>query len=131
MHSKSLLIFLGAGSGGVLRYWVSSWVHNQWGSLFPLGTLAVNLSGCLIIGFLAAAFNGPFLIRDEYRAALIVGILGGYTTFSSFGRETMVLVEESELGLAALNIVLSVGLGLLGVWAGGVCALKLFGSGAS
>lgn len=125
--TKLVLIFLSAGLGGVLRYVITGWVQHPSGPTFPLGTLVVNIAGCLGIGFLGAAFTGPLLIREEYRVALLVGLLGGFTTFSTFGKETVALAGDRGWLLAGANIVLSVGLGLLGVWFGSRVAQWIFG----
>jgi CrcB protein len=86
---KLVLIFVGSGLGGVLRYALGGWGQRLADGRFPLGTLIVNVSGCLLIRFLTAAFAGRVLIREEYRVALLIGVLGGYTTFSTFGLETL------------------------------------------
>lgn len=127
---KSTLIFLGSGSGGLLRYWLGGIVQNWWGPTFPLGTLIVNISGCLAMGFLATAWTGPVLIREEYRVAVLVGVLGGYTTFSSFGRETLALVHDREWWRAGWYVVGSVAVSLFAVWLGAVIATKFYGTGA-
>jgi CrcB protein len=87
----------------------------------------VNLIGCALIGFLTATFTGPKLIREEYRIGIIVGILGGFTTFSTFGWETFSLTNHRQFAFAALNVALSCGLGLLAVWAGYRAAEFLYG----
>jgi CrcB protein len=117
MH-KLLLIFLGSGFGGLLRYAISGWAQRLANGAFPLGTLAVNLSGCLAIGFLSAALSGRILIHEEYRIGLMIGILGGFTTFSAFGLETFALVNDGQHARAALNVFLSIGVGLAAVWLG-------------
>jgi CrcB protein len=116
--TKWLLIAGGGALGTVLRYAIQGWVQRAAGSSFPAGTLAVNVLGCLIIGFLTALFTGPFLIREEYRIGLTVGILGGFTTFSTFGLESFALMNAGQFGFAVLNIILSCALGLFAVWAG-------------
>jgi CrcB protein len=88
------------------------------GSIFPVGTVCVNLLGCLLIGVLSGYFSGPQLIREEYRIGLTVGVLGGFTTFSTYGLETFNLVDGGEYRLAMLNILLSNGIGLLAVLIG-------------
>ncbi len=115
---KIVMIGAGGGAGAVLRYLVSGWGQRLAGGVFPAGTLTVNVVGCLLIGFLAAAFAGPHLIRDEVRLALMVGLLGGFTTFSSFGYETLALVNDGQWRYALLNVALNNGLGLLAAWAG-------------
>jgi CrcB protein len=126
---KPALIFLGSGSGGLLRYWLGGVIQNWWGPLFPVGTLVINVSGCLAMGFLAAVWTGPVLIREEYRAAVLIGLLGGYTTFSSFGRETLALVHDGEWWRAGWYVLGSVVLSLLAVWVGAALASKLYGTG--
>ncbi len=128
--TKLILIFLASGVGGVLRFVIGGWSQHAgmwvWAKVggstprdaFPLGTMVVNLTGCFTAGLLAALFAGPWPIREEYRTAILVGVLGGYTTFSAFGRETMTLVEQRQWTMAGANVVLSVALGLAGVWAG-------------
>lgn len=115
---KLLLIFVSSGVGGVLRYSLSGYVQRVANATFPLGTLAVNVTGCLLIGFLTAWFSGRFLIREEYRIALLVGLLGGFTTFSSFGLETFNLCNDGQFYRAAANVILSVAVGVVAVWAG-------------
>jgi CrcB protein len=122
---KLALIFLGAGLGGVLRYLLGSAIQTAWDTPFPVGTLAVNSLGCLAIGFLAAALTGPTWGDERLRAALIIGFLGGFTTFSAFGFETYRLLEGRHLALAAANILLSNTLTLAGVWLGARLAARL------
>ena len=121
---KWFLIAAGGAVGSVLRYALQGLVQRGTTSGFPLGTLVVNLAGCLAIGFLMATFTGPKLIREEYRIGIIVGILGGFTTFSTFGWETFSLINDREFSFAALYVILSCGLGIFGVWAG--CRLSEF-----
>jgi CrcB protein len=116
--TKLLLIFLAGGSGSLARYLVGGWVQRQGTESFPLGTLIVNVLGCLLIGFLAVAFSGRILIREEYRIMITVGFIGGFTTFSTFGLETFTLLDDGQIMRAMTNVVLSVGLGLLAVWFG-------------
>lgn len=115
---KWFLIAAGGAIGSVARYALQGLVQRVTSSGFPMGTLVVNLIGCLAIGFLAATFTGPKLIREEYRIGIIVGILGGFTTFSTFGWETFAHINDREFSFAALNVMLSCGLGILAVWAG-------------
>jgi CrcB protein len=116
--TKWLFVAGGGALGSVLRYALQGWVQRATGVLFPVGTLVANVLGCLIIGVLAAALAGPVLIREEYRIGLMVGILGGFTTFSSFGLETFNLANDRQFGLAAANVVVSCTLGLAAVWIG-------------
>lgn len=132
---KYALIFLASGMGGSLRYGLDGVIRgllkpgSPFGTAeFPLGTLIVNVSGCLGIGFCAAAFSGPIQIRDEYRLAILIGLFGGYTTFSSFGRETVQLLNAGEWSRAGLYVLLSNGLGLFAVWLGTVAANRFLGT---
>jgi len=124
---KVILIFVGSGIGGILRYAMQGWFQRLTESTFPLGTLAVNVIGCVLVGFLTALFTGPVLIREEYRVGLIIGILGGFTTFSTFGLETFTLANAGQFWSAALNMALSCGLGFIAVWAGYRAAEHWFG----
>jgi CrcB protein len=92
--------------------------------IFPLGTLFVNITGCFIIGFLYA-FSEKFIFSPNIRLFIFVGLLGGFTTFSSFGLETFNLIRQSEIKYAILNFILNNGLGLLFVFIGFSLA-KLF-----
>jgi len=102
----------------VLRFLVAGWGQRLGDGVFPVGTIVVNVTGCLAIGFFAAVFAGPLLVREEYRLAILVGLLGGFTTFSTFGYETLALAQDREWGAVALNVVLSNGLGLAAVLVG-------------
>jgi len=115
---KILLIGVGGAGGSILRYLIGDWIQKATGSSFPLGTLTINVTGCLAIGFLGALFAGPLPVREEYRLAVLVGILGGYTTFSSYGRETMALAGDQQWWFAAANLLSSNALGLAAVWVG-------------
>ena len=115
-----LIVFLGAGVGGVLRFLMSTAVQKASGWSFPIGTFSVNMLGCLVIGLLGQLAESRGLFQGEMRLFLFVGILGGYTTFSSFGFETFQLIRDGEFLYAALNAVLQVVLGLFCVWLGTV-----------
>lgn len=125
--TKWLLIGVGGAAGSMLRYAVQGWVQRLANGSFPAGTLAVNVIGCLVIGFLAAALTGPILIREEYRIGLTVGVLGGFTTFSAFGLETFHLANDGQFRLALANVALSVVLGCIAVWIGYRIAERWFG----
>jgi CrcB protein len=122
------LIFVAGGCGCLLRYGVAGWAQRLGNGSFPVGTLTVNVVGCVVIGFLAALFTGPVLIREEYRWAILVGLLGGFTTFSTYGYETISLARDGEFARAALNLLLSNGLGLAGAWLGTRMATAIYGS---
>jgi fluoride exporter len=122
------IFYVGIGSfvGGVLRYLLSNWVHkildNPW---FPYGTLAVNGIGCLMIGFLAGLAENRSVFTAEARLFIFIGILGGFTTFSSFALETFSLARNAQNAAAAMNIALELILGLMSVWIGNVLARLL------
>jgi fluoride exporter len=111
-------IAVGGALGSVLRFGMSTWVHALAGRGFPYGTLAVNIIGCLVMGFLFVLFVDRFSGNAVWRAALLIGVLGGFTTFSSFSIETFNLVEQGEWLKAATNTVASVVLCLGATWFG-------------
>jgi fluoride exporter len=113
-----LLVFAGGGIGAAARYWLSGLVYQRLGSEFPSGTLVVNVIGCLLIGFLISIFEERFVLYPSLRIFLTIGILGGFTTFSSFSFETMALLRDGELWYASANILLSVVMCLGGTWVG-------------
>ncbi len=125
MLIKLLLVFFGAGAGGACRWGVQLACEQRFGKGFPAGTLIVNVLGCLAVGVLAGALAGPEPSREHWRLGLIVGFLGGFTTFSAFGRETVLLGSEGNHTAAVANIALSVGLGLLAVWIGARLGTRL------
>lgn len=121
-----LLIFLGAGFGGVLRYWLSSGIHTFLGKQFPFGTLFVNVSGSLLMGFLFVLIMERFDgIGPQLRSLLLIGLLGGYTTFSSFSIETVNLIENGQWLGAGINILLSTVLCIIAAWTGVIGARLL------
>jgi CrcB protein len=117
--SDTLLIFVGAGFGGVFRYWISNLSYWFLGRQFPYGTLIVNVSGCFLMGLLFVLllerFDG---IGPQLRSLLLIGLLGGYTTFSSFSIETLNLFENGAPLAGVANILLSVILCLAATWLG-------------
>ncbi len=115
-----LWVALGGALGSVGRFWLSGLVATRCGESFPMGTLVVNVSGSLVIGFLAAlsAPEGRLLPSPGFRQFFIIGICGGYTTFSSFSLETLNLLRDREWLYAGGNVLLSVGLCMVAVWLG-------------
>lgn len=115
------ILLVGAGGflGSVLRYLVSGWVQQATKSIgFPIGTLVVNVVGCFFIGFLAQLAETRGVFTSESRLFVFVGILGGFTTFSSLGNETLNLARESQLMSALANIGGNLIIGLFAVWLG-------------
>ncbi len=128
---KFLLIALGGGLGAVARYSLTTAIQSRtWSSPFA-GTLIVNVLGCFLIGVLAQLFSGAWPVRDELRLAILVGVLGGFTTFSSYAFESFALFESGERTQAILNIVLSNVLGLLAAWGGFALAARIVASSGS
>ena len=128
-HMMTKLVLIGAGGfiGSVLRYVIGGSVQAFSQSIaFPYGTLAVNILGCFCIGFLSELFDTRAFIGTDTRAFLVVGILGGFTTFSAFGNETMNLVRDGEAALALMNIGAQVLLGLGAVWLGYTLAFLIW-----
>lgn len=116
----ALWVALGSALGGVARYWCSGIIANLVGETFPWGTLIVNVVGSFLIGLIAtvSGTDGRFLVPAEARQFLMVGILGGFTTFSSFSLQTLTLARDGEWLLVGANIVGSVVLCLVMVWVG-------------
>ena len=124
---NALWIFVGGGLGSVARWGISGLLANTIGQSFPWGTLFVNMSGSFVIG-LFGTLTGPdgrWLAPAAFRQFFMLGVLGGYTTFSSFSLQTLTLAEDGEWGRAVANVVLSVVLCLAGVWLGHILALNL------
>ena len=118
-------VAVGSAAGGVARFALSTLVQQRVGPNFPVGTLVVNISGSLLLGFLMRLGLGTDLISPETRVLLTTGFCGGYTTFSTFTYETMMLIEDGETMRAGLYIVLSVVLSLIGAWLGTAAAREL------
>lgn len=122
-----LLVVLGSGIGGGLRYWMSGVIAQRFGETFPLGTLAVNVLGSFAIGFFATltGTEGRWLVPPEGRTFFMAGICGGFTTFSSFSLQTLALARDAEWLYVGINIVGSVALCLIAVWLGHLVASNL------
>jgi CrcB protein len=123
---RILLVGLAGLLGTLGRYWLAGAVTRRYGEAFPWGTFAVNLVGCFAAGLLFHFMQERQTFSETARAAVFVGLLGGFTTFSAYGLQTFALLREGRLGLAALNVVASNLLGLLLVCAG-YAAAKLLG----
>jgi fluoride exporter len=112
------IIGLGGFTGAVTRYVLATWIGQQWGRTFPLGTFVINVSGSFLIGLLMTLLAEKFLVNPQWRLLLVVGFLGAYTTFSTFEYETGSLIKDSEIILATLNVLLSVFLGFVALKTG-------------
>ncbi|MEA3411390.1 MAG: fluoride efflux transporter CrcB [Pseudomonadota bacterium] len=115
---QGFFIALGGAIGALLRFWTASGVYSVMGRGFPYGTLVVNVFGSLMIGLLTVLLIERLDVGPEWRAGLLVGVLGAFTTFSTFSLETLLLLEQGDLGKAVTNVVFSVVLCLGATWAG-------------
>ena len=116
---RALLVGAGGFLGSVLRYLLGGWISRlKAGWTFPVETLIINVSGCLLIGLLAGLSESRGVFSGSTRAFLFIGVLGGYTTFSTFGYETFQLLRDAQWAAAAASVAFQVGLGIGGVWAG-------------
>jgi len=121
---RLLMVCAGGFVGTGTRYVLNGWVSRRFGETFPLGTLTVNVAGSFAIGFVYIA-TGPdsrLIVGATMRQLLVSGLLGGFTTFSSFSIQTLTLARGGELFASFLNVVLSVGLGLGAAWLGEIVA---------
>jgi CrcB protein len=121
---RYLAVLLGAGLGGVARYAAGTWIMSRYGGRFPLGTLVINVTGSFLIGLLMALFAERFQPHPNWRLFLVVGILGGYTTFSSFEYEVFQSVRDGARWMGMLYMTSSVLLGYIGVWLGASLASR-------
>lgn len=120
-----LAVAAGGALGSALRFWMSTWVHGIAGRGFPYGTLTVNVLGSFLMGLLCVLLIDKFNVSLEWRAALLTGVLGGFTTFSSFSMETLTLFEMGEPFKASLYILLSIAVCLAATWLGVVVARQI------
>lgn len=119
-----LWVAIGSAFGGCLRYWLTKAIDTAFSEGFPIGTLVINILGSFVIGFFATftGTDGRVLVPSDMRVFVMVGICGGFTTFSAFSLQTLNLARDGDFFRAGLNIVLSVVLCLLFVWIGHIMA---------
>jgi CrcB protein len=122
-----IVIMLGGALGTGARFWTSGIVAGRVGESFPMGTLVVNVTGSFIIGFFAAFTDseGPFLVPPRFCQFFMIGVCGGYTTFSSFSLQTLDLIRDGDWLKASLNTLLSFACCLAAVWLGRMLALTI------
>lgn len=118
------MVVLGGATGSLARYVLGTAIMNRLGPRFPVGTFVINVTGSFLIGLLMTLFTERLQLHPNWRLLLIVGFLGGYTTFSSFEWETLSMVKDGGRWLGVLNIVGSVLLGYMAVWLGSIIAAK-------
>jgi fluoride exporter len=123
--NQLLAIAIGGALGSVARYGMSNGVYALFGRGFPYGTLAVNVLGSLAMGFLFVLFLERFASNGVLRAGVLIGVLGGFTTFSSFSIETFNLIEAGEVFKAGLNMALSLALCITATWLGAIIGRQL------
>ena len=122
-----LIVALGSGIGGFLRYVISDLVYKYTSSLFPYGTLTVNIIGSFLLGFILFYLDALKLISSEMRLFLTVGLCGGLTTFSTFSYETVKLIQNSEYLLAGSNLLLNIFVTILAVFLAAFIAKLMIG----
>jgi fluoride exporter len=122
---RTIWIGVAGFAGAISRYHLEGWVVRRTNGAFPWGTLVVNVSGCFFLGLLITLFTERLLPHPDLRAALTIGFVGAYTTFSTFAYETLRLGEDGAQGLAVANMLVSVGAGVAAVWLGTVLGRAL------
>lgn len=123
--TKYLVVVLGAGLGGLARFAFATWITHRFRTRFPpLGTVAVNVTGCFLIGVIMTVLLERFPERLNWRYFLVTGVLGGYTTFSSFEYESVIALRVNDWPVALANLVGSVVLGFAGTWLGVILASR-------
>jgi fluoride exporter len=122
--NRYFMVMLGAALGGLARYVIGTAIMQRSGGRFPLGTLIVNVTGCFLIGILMPWLTERGEPRPNLRLLLVVGVLGGYTTFSSFAWESFQAVDEGSRWMGFAYVALSVLLGYLAVWCGALLARR-------
>jgi CrcB protein len=115
---KYVFIGLGGFLGSIARFGLASVIQTRTESLFPFGTMAVNITGCFVIGLLMTLFQERIIVSENIRLFLIIGLLGGFTTFSSFSYDTFAMFRSGNFFGAGVNVIVSVMSCLIATWAG-------------
>ena len=121
---RYVVVLAGAGLGGLMRYTLGTWIMAKYGGRFPLGTFLINVSGAFLIGLLMTVLTERTHPHPNWRLFLVVGVLGGYTTFSSFEYETYQAVRDGARAMGLLYVTGSVLAGYLAVWLGAVLVAR-------
>jgi fluoride exporter len=121
---RYIMVMLGGATGSLTRFVVGSAIMTRLGARFPVGTMFINISGSFLIGLLMTLLTERLLLNPNWRFLLVVGFLGGYTTFSSFEWETLALVREGGSWLALINLLGSVVFGFAAAWLGSTLVAK-------
>ena len=122
---NGLIVGVGGFVGAIVRYALAVWIGQAWGRTFPLGTFVINVSGSFLIGLLMTLFTERYSFDPAWRLLFVVGFLGAYTTFSTFGYETGKLINDSEWFFATMNVVFSVTAGFVALKFGEVLAKNI------
>ena len=121
---KYLLIAIGGAAGSLARYAAGTAVMTRFASRFPLGTMVVNVTGCFLIGLLMTLLTERFSSGTNWRPLLVIGFLGGYTTFSSFEWESYAAIRGGSMWIGMVNLIASVAFGYAAVWLGALVARR-------
>jgi fluoride exporter len=124
--TKYVCVMLGGALGAVSRFAIGTLIQRFYSGIFPLGTVFINVTGSFLIGLSMVFFLSRPAISTNWRLLLVTGILGGYTTFSTFEWETLVALRGGASAAAALNVLLSVGFGFGGVWLGALISNRIW-----
>jgi len=115
---KYVMVGIGGCLGSILRFWLGSYIGGKLGTRFPYGTLVINVSGSFLLGIVFALLTARASWSPNWRYLLLIGFIGGYTTFSSFEFETLRMIQDGQTGLGLLYVATSVAIGFVAVWGG-------------
>lgn len=115
---KYLMVGLGGCIGAIARFWLGDYIGSRMGTRFPYGTFVINISGSFLVGFIVTVLSAKAHLSANWRYLVPVGFIGAYTTFSTFEFETLRSIQDGQFAIASLNVVLSVLVGFIAVWAG-------------